>query len=164
MYQIVYPWINPTQFQIQIQKNTYNHLAPQCEQDAFEKLQKDAGTNNDIKLVDNNSMKIIPNNADAADPGITIYSASKKLQTFIAKRDAHVVYHGANTCTDNKPWNQYKHFHVTYCGPYRPGSDSLWNNVVCQHRALVDGTGNIPATQMMKFLSAWANYLSTPPR
>ena len=79
------------------------------------------------------------------------------------KRDAHVVYHGANTCSDKKPWSRYEHFHLTFISKCRPGLDTMWANVVAQHKAVTKGC-QIPNTQITKFPGSWANYLTQSPR
>ena len=165
MYQIVYPWINAHQFQIQIPKAAYTDLASEAEATAWEYLRSMQDTSKEIKFgAINSHMRIVADDADAGNPGITVHSASCKLMSFLNKRDAHVVFHDEDSCADKKPWNAYKHFHITYINHTRPGADSLWNNVVAQHKSLVQSTGNIPMTQVTKYPGSWANYLAQPPR
>lgn len=164
MYQAVYPWLVTDQFTLQIPRTMNNSFWNDGMQKMVDVLRAEKPDR--VTFVDKGrhaNLLCEYGEDDNIAPGPTIQSASEKLLNFIRKRDVHVVFHPPNTCTDKKPWSKYEHFHLTFVSKYRPGVDTVWANVVAQHKALAKGC-QIPFTQITMFPGSWANYLTQRPR
>ena len=164
MYQMVYPWLTPDQFQLKIPIEP-NPLWTKTQIQTYDLVEEYKVQNEDVPIFyDGGHWQLSVNEANGNDDGITIHSVATKFCQFIDKRDAHVVYHGPNDCNEKKYWNRYDHFHITYVSQTRPGCDKLWMNVTAQHKALSGTTGNIPPSQQTRYPASWANYLAQKPR
>ena len=164
MYQAVYPWLTRDQFHLYVPRVVNNTHWSEATRTMVDRVREEKPEN--VTFGDKSLHCNILTQYDAYDvtiPGANIHTASMKLINFINKRDAHVVFHGANACTDKKPWSRYEHFHLTFISKCRPGLDTMWANVVAQHKAVTKGC-QIPNTQITKFPGSWANYLTQSPR
>ena len=164
MYQAVYPWLARNQFSLYVPRTANNSNWNESTQTMVNKIR--AERPDYVTFGDRGFHCFIMTNYEAdemAPSGANLYSASMKLMSFVSKRDAHVVFHGPDTCNDKKPWSRYEHFHLTFLSKCRPGVDTMWSNVVAQHKAVTSGC-QIPFTQTTKFPGSWANYLTQEPR
>ena len=164
MYQIVYPWLDPTQFQVTIPVEQ-NPLWDRNTAQAYENLELSKLTtlNPQIKYADNGLWRLSPDEDLQDDGTVTLYSAAQKLYQFVEKRDVNVVFHAPNECSEKKYWNRYHHFHLTYVNQTRPVCDKIWMSATAQHHELAGTAGNIPASQQTRFPASWADYLAQKP-
>ena len=164
MYQAVYPWLVRDQFSLQIPRQHNNGFWNAPMQQMVDVLRAEEPDR--VSFVDKGRHALLRceyGEDDCIIAGPTIQSASQKFLNFASKRDVHLVYHGPDTCNDKKRWAKYEHFHVTFVSKTRPGLDTVWANVVSQHKAVARGC-QIPFTQITKFPGSWANYLAQAPR
>lgn len=164
MYQAVYPWLIGDQFELLIPRRQNNIVWSKVERKMVDNL-RDNGPEHVLFTEAGRHCDIVAKYAhtECNVAGPTIATASMKLIAFINRRDVHVTYHGPDTCGDRKPWCRFEHFHLTFLSKVRPGIDTMWANVVHQHKAVTKSV-QIPPTQMTKFPGSWANYLSQLPR
>ena len=111
MYQAVYPWLCQDQFALEVPRQQNNSMWSDPTRKMVDTL-RDTDPER-VTFTDRGrhiNMTSTYGEDDCLTTGPTIQTASHKLLNFLSRRDVHVVYHGADTCSDKKPWARYEHF------------------------------------------------------
>lgn len=167
MYQAVYPWLCRDQFKLKI-PGTYNDEKWSIPQRVMVDKIRAKAANEPLHQVEISttyrSVEIVTEYENSTPTTVPdIDAASYKLLSFLQRRDAHVVFHGPDTCSDKRPWSRFEHFHITWVSNFRAGVDTVWAGVNALYKAISKHT-TLPHSQTTKFPGSWANYLAQEPR
>lgn len=165
MYQAVFPWLKPNQFEIHI-PGTYDDPTwsiPKQNLVRYVRLHEEILRFPQVSISTTYRDVDIVSTYENDDTQSTLDALSHKLLNFFIKRDAHVVFHGPDTCSDKRPWSRYEHFHITWTSTIRPGNDTIWLAIRALYKSIAINQF-IPDSQVTKYPGSWANYLSQEPR